>query len=217
MVLYRSPECCSNAELAQAWKYMTICCISFHRYRSIRKHLTVIKMVKLNPALSYEKIWKYLNTRCCIPSFKVISLLVPKKQIFEGFFHIWAWKPSWSYNTEHLNKVSFPTSHGGSIWNLNFNSFCFLSEEDKFENVESEWSWTKVNEWPWPWVVINCHLIIYLTIFTNFHLTGFNSFSEIYSLSIFPYTSKRDQIWPCCKTDQGQPRVMIWINLVVLK
>ena len=97
-----------------------------------------------------------------------------------------------------------------------FNSLVFF-EEEKFENVKSDWSLTKVNEWPWPWVVINHHVIIYLTICTNFHLTDFNSFSEIYSLSIFPYKSKRDQIWHCCKKGQGQPRIIIWIYLVVLQ
>ena len=28
----------------------------------------------------------------------------------------------------------------------------------------------------------------------------------------FPYKSIRDQIWPCCKIGQGQPRVIIWTN-----
>ena len=36
---YRSPECIGYAELEQAWKYMTICCISFHPCRSIRKQI----------------------------------------------------------------------------------------------------------------------------------------------------------------------------------
>ena len=27
-----------------------------------------------------------------------------------------------------------------------------------------------------------------------------------------PYKSLRDQIWPCCKIGQGQPRVIIWTN-----
>ena len=39
MVLYGSPECWGYAELEQAWKYMTICCISFHPCRSIRKQI----------------------------------------------------------------------------------------------------------------------------------------------------------------------------------
>ena len=65
--------------------------------------------------------------------------------------------------------------------------------------------------------VINHHVLIYLTACTDFHLTGFNSFLEIYSLSIFPYKNKRDQILPCCKISQGQPRVIIGTYLVVLK
>ena len=80
---------------------------------------------------------------------------------------------------------------------------CFL------KNVESEWPWTNVNKWPWPWVVKNHHELIYLTTCTNFHLTGFNSFLKIYSLSIFPYKSKRDQNWSCCKIGQCQPRAII--------
>ena len=35
--------------------------------------------------------------------------------------------------------------------------------------------------------------------------------------SFFPYKSIRDQLWPCRKIGQGQPRVIIWANLVVLK
>ena len=32
-------------------------------------------------------------------------------------------------------------------------------------------------------------------------------------LTVFPkYKSIKDQIWPCCKTGQGQPRVIIWTN-----
>ena len=49
-----------------------------------------------------------MSTQCCIPSFKVIGSLVPKKKIFYGFYYIWAWRPSWSCDTDHLNKLSFP-------------------------------------------------------------------------------------------------------------
>ena len=27
---------------------------------------------------------------------------------FEGFYHIWAWRPSWSCDVDHLYKLSFP-------------------------------------------------------------------------------------------------------------
>ena len=36
-------------------------------------------------------------------------------------------------------------------------------------------------------------------------------------LPFLPYKSIRYQIWPCRKIGQGQPRVTIWINLVVLE
>ena len=39
---------------------------------------------------------------------------------------------------------------------------------------------------------------------------------KIHCFNFFPYKSIRDQIWPCRKKGQGQPRVIIWINLVVL-
>ena len=35
--------------------------------------------------------------------------------------------------------------------------------------------------------------------------------------TFFPYKSIRDQIWPCRKIGQGQPRVIIWTNLVILE
>ena len=34
---------------------------------------------------------------------------------------------------------------------------------------------------------------------------------------LFPYKSKRDQIWPCRKIGQDQPRIIIWRNLVQLE
>ena len=27
---------------------------------------------------------------------------------FEGFYHIWAWRPSWSGDPDVANKISFP-------------------------------------------------------------------------------------------------------------
>ena len=42
-----------------------------------------------------------------MPRFKIIGLLVIEK-IFEGFYHIWAWRPYWSCDRNHLFKHSFP-------------------------------------------------------------------------------------------------------------
>ena len=43
-----------------------------------------------------------------------------------------------------------------------------------------------------------------------------NSETSIVLLFI-PYKSIRDQNWPCLKKGQGQPRVIIWSNLVVFE
>ena len=33
---------------------------------------------------------------------------VMEKKIFKGFYHIWAWRPSWSTNRDHFSNLSFP-------------------------------------------------------------------------------------------------------------
>ena len=43
-----------------------------------------------------------------MPSLKIIGLLVLEKKIFKGFYHIWAWRPSWSCDLDLLYKLSFP-------------------------------------------------------------------------------------------------------------
>ena len=107
-------------------------------------------------------------------------------------------------------------SHEGSTWNMVSIGLVF-SDEKKFEIVEMEWPWTKVNEWPWPLIFIKFHVLIKLTASTNFDIIDLDSFWKIHCFTFFPYKSIRDQIWPCRKLGQGQPRVIIWINLVVLK
>ena len=48
------------------------------------------------------------SPRCYIPSFVEIRLPVLEKKIFEGFYHIWAWRQSWSCDPDAANKISFP-------------------------------------------------------------------------------------------------------------
>ena len=50
-----------------------------------------------------------------------------------------------------------------------------------------------------------------------FQIRDDNSFWKIHCFSFFPYKSIRDQIRPCHKIGQGQPRVIIWTNMVVLE
>ena len=88
MILHRSSECIGYAELEQAWKYMTIRCISFHPGNKF-DHV-IKKWSRSTQCHHLNKFGSYLSTQCCLPSFKVIGLLVLKKDIFEGFYHIWA-------------------------------------------------------------------------------------------------------------------------------
>ena len=43
-----------------------------------------------------------------ILSFVEIGPPVLEKKICEGFYHIWAWRRSWSCDLDHLYKVWFP-------------------------------------------------------------------------------------------------------------
>ena len=49
-----------------------------------------------------------MSVRCCMPSFKIIDLLVLEKKIFKGFYHIWTWWLSWWCDLNHLFKLWFP-------------------------------------------------------------------------------------------------------------
>ena len=46
--------------------------------------------------------------RCYMPSFMQIGPAVPEKKILKGFYHIWAWRPSWSCDLDPICKLSFP-------------------------------------------------------------------------------------------------------------
>ena len=60
-------------------------------------------------------------------------------------------------------------------------------------------------------------LLVTSIICCYFQIIDDNSFWNIHCFSFFIYKSIRDQIWPCHKIGQGQPRVIVWTNLVVLE
>ena len=164
LVQYRSPECWGYAELEQTWKHMsTQCCISCHPCRSIRKQIWPCH--KNGQGQPRFIIWKNGGSQVPDAVYQVSRSSASwfrKRRFFLSFFlpygHCHVTRKIWT-------NFQFSTSHGDSIWNL-ASIGPAVSEEKRFENVESEWSWTTVNEWPW--VVINCHVFIYLTICTNF-------------------------------------------------
>ena len=118
---------------------------NFHRVFTIYGHGEY-----LDP---FVQIWR-VSTQWRMSSFKVISHSIPET-IFKGFYHIWAWWPSWSCEPEFINKLLFryPTKVLHVIWFLSPQQFW---EENK--NTESEASMTKVSKGPWPLVFIKNHL-----------------------------------------------------------
>ena len=65
-----------------------------------------------------------------------VGLPVLEKKMFKGFYHIWAWRPSWScdvmHDLDHLYKLSFPSKEGSTL-NLALIGQA-VSEEKMFEN-----------------------------------------------------------------------------------
>ena len=75
----------------------------------VSKFDLAVKKVKVTPRSSFEQFMMGWSPRCYIPSFVVIGLLVLEKKIFEVFYHIWAWRPSWSCDPYGVTPVkNFP-------------------------------------------------------------------------------------------------------------
>ena len=60
-------------------------------------------------------------------------------------------------------------------------------------------------------------LLVTSVISCQFQIIDDNSFWKIHCFYFFPIQKHRDQIGPCRKICHGQPRIIIWANLVVLK
>ena len=67
-----------------------------------------------------------------VPCHCFLFTFLVLEKMFEGFEHIWAWRPSWLHDLEHLYKHSFPLSNRGSRWNLSM--ICPAVLEKIFEN-----------------------------------------------------------------------------------
>ena len=89
-------------------------------------------------------------------------------------------------------------------------------EEKKFKNIESERFGPKsVNDLTFGTHKASCtHLVdcIYQLLCHRLQYFPKNPL-----FNFFPYKSIGDQIWPCRKIAQGQNKVIIWTNLVVLE
>ena len=49
-----------------------------------------------------------LPSRWFLQRFSPKAFSVLEEKIFKGFYHIWAWRPSWSTDLDHFSNFSFP-------------------------------------------------------------------------------------------------------------
>ena len=94
-------------------------------------YLICRKKVKVSPRSSFEHCWQNSGTQCYIPSSKGHRSIGSAEEDFESFFyHLRAWRPSWSCNPTHLFKFSFSFIHKlhmkfGSKWQQFLTKTCF--------------------------------------------------------------------------------------------
>ena len=88
-----------------------------------------------------------------------------------------------------------------------------VSKEKSFENVEKHSILVTLGQGHWMTLTFDVHRG---ACSTYFHITEYHCFGKIQCFTFSAFKSLRDQIWPSWKIGQGQPRVTIWTNLVVL-
>ena len=79
-----------------------------YRNAYVSKFVLGLNYVLVNPGSSFVQTIMGWSPRCYIPSFVEIGPPVPEEKIYKGFYHIWAWRPSWSCDLDRLYKLWFP-------------------------------------------------------------------------------------------------------------
>ena len=133
-----------------------------------------------------------------------------RRRFLKGFYHIWAWQPSWSYDQNILHKfwLTYHKESSHEIWvqlgRWFVRKLCFSI----LMGLHYEWPTSKLKGQ-------RSTLTFQLTSrsMTNNDF-GFNSIQKINFSLIFPFKCIRKQIWPWRWVYQGQLRIIIWTNLV---
>ena len=134
---------------------MTICCISFHPCRSIRKQIWPShKNGHGQPSViiwTHLVVLEYLMLYTKFPGHQPLG---SEEGDFWRFYQKCAWTPSWSFDPETFENTFIPTSHGGSTWNLASNGqvFFFLGKD-----VWKCWIWVTLDKGQWMALTLGCH------------------------------------------------------------
>ena len=80
-----------------------------YRKTYVTKFDLAVKTVKVTPGSLFSQFLMGWSPLCYIPSFTKIGPpdLGGGGGIFEEFYHIWAWRPSWSFDQHHVIRFSF--------------------------------------------------------------------------------------------------------------
>ena len=104
-----------------------------------------------------------------------------------------------------------PSSHGGSTWNLASISLA-VSKEKKFENV---WIWMSLEQGQWMTLTFDFHIGSWYHLVNSIYQLWYHRLQYFLKNPLF-YLFSHTKVYGI-KKGQGQPRVIIWTNLVVLE
>ena len=82
------------------------------------------------------------------PSFVEIGSPVLEKKIFKGFYHIWAWRPSWSCDLDYLYIHWFPLPI--DFFHIEFLIGQAVLEEKIIEIVDGRTDGRRTDAGSWP-------------------------------------------------------------------
>ena len=88
------------------------------------------------------------SAQCYIPSHKVIGPLVLEKKIFEDFYHIWVWRPSWSCDPDPANKLPFPHATEALIGQAVLDKKIFENGGRRRRTEDGPWLYYKLTNEP---------------------------------------------------------------------
>ena len=150
---------------------------------------------------------------------------VLEKKIFKGFYHIWAWRPSWSTNHDHFSNLLFPLPKEApyEIW-------AKLAQRLQRRSCLKFWTFFPykcIRKQNWPYR--KSQMSMYDHYFSNFGsppvLDDICKDSAIrharfwrrrFLLKVFPYKWTGKQTWPCCKKVKRQRMTILLATLVDL-
>ena len=130
--------------------FCKIHCFNFFPYKSIRDQIWPCR--KIGQGQSRVIIWINLEALECPmlhTNFQGHRPFGSREKEFFTFLPYIGIAIIWVMWPRPFEQIFIPLSDWGFTWNLTSIGLT-VYQEKKFENVESEWPWTKVNEWPWP-------------------------------------------------------------------